>query len=170
MSDATSNIGTGEIAAAGEEARQTPQRGSEPQLEQFWETVRRIPRYVVLATNLMRDSRIPVTAKAKLGIGGAYTVSPIDLVPGIIPVAGQLDDLVVLLVTLRHVVRSCDSEVAAEHLQRAGLSLNDFDHDLRVTRDTAVWFAKKGVRIAGKLTTRGVQRLRAFWTSMRKSG
>ncbi len=152
------------------EAGETPQRGSEPQLEQFWETVRRIPRYAVLVTNLMRDSRVPVKAKAKLGIGGAYTVSPIDLVPGIIPVAGQLDDLVVLLVTLRHVVRSCDSDVAEEHLQRAGLSLNDFDHDLRVTRDTAMWLAGKGVRAAGNLTTRSVKRLRAFWISMRNSG
>lgn len=166
MIDATPNTSDEDSAETGE----TLQRDPEPQLEQFWETVRRIPRYVVLVTNLMRDSRVPVKAKAKLGLGSAYTVSPIDLVPGIIPVAGQLDDLVVLLVTLRHVVRSCDSEVAAEHLGRAGLTLDDFDRDLRVTRDTAVWLAGKGVRAAGKLTAQGVKRLRALWTSMRNSG
>lgn len=165
-----SNVMANESTEDGAKTGETPRREPEPQLEQFWETVRRIPRYAVLVTTLMRDSRVPVTAKAKLGLGGAYTVSPIDLVPGIIPVAGQLDDLVVLLVTLRHVVRSCDCEVAAEHLERAGLTLDDFDRDLQVTKETAVWLAGKGIRAAGHITARGVKRLRAFWTSLRNSG
>ncbi|GIW04781.1 MAG: hypothetical protein KatS3mg059_1401 [Thermomicrobiales bacterium] len=137
------------------------------ELERFWETVRRIPRYVLLMTNLMRDPRVPLSAKAKLSLGGAYTISPIDLVPGVIPVAGQLDDLLVLLLTLRHVVRSTDARLIAEHLERAGVRHEDLDHDLRVTKDTAVWLASRGVRAAGRVTVKSLGRLRSFWESRR---
>src|SRR5690606_34115298 len=134
---------------------------TDPQLEQFWQTVRRLPKYVLLATNLMRDPRVPKSVKARIGIGGAYTISPIDLVPGIIPVAGQLDDLLVLLISLRQATRNCPPEVAEEHLSRAGLTLADFDNDLRTTRDTAIRLARKGVRAAGRLATAATRRLRA---------
>lgn len=137
------------------------------QLERFWDTVRRIPRYVLLVTNLMRDPRVPLSAKAKLSLGGAYTISPIDLVPGIIPVAGQLDDLLVLLLTLRHVVRSTDAKLITEHLERAGVSQEDLDNDLRVTKDTAIWLASQGARAAGRVTAKGLGRLRSFWESRR---
>src|SRR3712207_5606231 len=62
--------------------------------------VRRLPRYLRLTWNLARDERVPRGAKAFLVVGGAYALSPIDLIPGIIPVAGQIDDVLVLLVAL----------------------------------------------------------------------
>jgi uncharacterized membrane protein YkvA (DUF1232 family) len=135
-----------------------------PVMQRFWEAVRRIPRYAFLGTNLVRDERVPKRVKATIAVGGAYAISPIDLVPGIIPVAGQLDDLVVLLVSLRQAVRSCPPEVAAEHLRRAGLSEDDFAADLRAVRDTAVWLAQKGLRATGTLAARGGRRLREFLT------
>ena len=152
---------------ADETAQGTQASPDQSQLERFWETVRHIPRYVLLVTNLMRDPHVPLSAKAKLGLGGAYTVSPFDLVPGIIPVAGQLDDLLVLLLTLRHVVRSTDAKLIANHLERAGVSREDLDNDLRVTKDTAVWLASQGARAAGRVTAKGWDRLRSFWESRR---
>src|SRR5215216_4951978 len=86
-----------------------------PVMERFWAAVRRFPRYVFLGTNLVRDDRVPARVKATLLVGGAYAISPIDLVPGIIPVAGQLDDLAVVLLALRTAIRACPPEVAAEH-------------------------------------------------------
>ena len=77
-----------------------------PVMDRFWTAVRRIPRYVFLGTNLVRDDRVPARVKATIAVGGVYVVSPIDLVPGIIPVAGQLDDLVVLLLALRTAIRA----------------------------------------------------------------
>ncbi|MEA2529558.1 MAG: hypothetical protein QOG89_1202 [Thermomicrobiales bacterium] len=133
-----------------------------PVMERFWAAVRRLPRYVFLGTNLVRDDRVPRKVKATIAVGGAYAISPIDLVPGIIPVAGQLDDLVVLLLSLRQAIRSCPPEVAEEHLSRAGLSQTDFETDLRAVRDTAVWLAQKGIRATGKLAARGGRRLRAL--------
>jgi uncharacterized membrane protein YkvA (DUF1232 family) len=135
-----------------------------PVMERFWAAVRRLPRYVFLGTNLVRDDRVPRRVKAAIAIGGVYVISPIDLVPGIIPVAGQLDDLVVLLVTLRTAIRACPPEVAEEHLRRAGVTEADIETDLRAVRDTAVWLAQKGIRATGRIAARGGRRLRALLT------
>jgi uncharacterized membrane protein YkvA (DUF1232 family) len=138
--------------------------GSQP-LDRFWVAVKRLPRYIFLGTNLVRDDRVPKKVKAMVIAGGIYAVSPIDLVPGLIPVAGQLDDLLVLLLSLRTAIRSCDPEVAQEHLQRAGIAVADFDNDMRAARDTAVWLAKKGARATRKWVSRGTQKLRSLWPS-----
>ena len=45
----------------------------------------------------------------------AWLVSPIDLVPEFIPVAGPLDDAIVAALVLRHVLRRTDRTVLAEH-------------------------------------------------------
>ena len=66
-------------------------------MDRFWAAVRRLPRYIFLGTNLVRDDRVPGMVKGTIVVGGLYVVSPVDLIPGIIPVAGQLDDLVVLV-------------------------------------------------------------------------
>lgn len=141
---------------------EVPGPAGNPVLDRFWMAVRRLPRYVFLGTNLVRDDRVPARVKAMLAVGGVYAISPIDLVPGIIPVAGQLDDLVVVLMSLRTAIRACPPEVAAEHLGRAGITEADFDHDLRAVRDTAVWLARKGIRATGRLAVRGGRRLKAL--------
>src|SRR5690349_17212892 len=76
------------------------ERAASP-LPRFLAAARRLPRYARLAGGLLRDARVPATSKAIIAAGGLYVVSPIDLVPGVIPVAGQLDDLLILLVALR---------------------------------------------------------------------
>ena len=65
------------------------------------ETLGRVPRYLVLARSLAGDPSISRWRKAALAAGIVYLASPIDLVPGIIPVAGQLDDLAAALLGLR---------------------------------------------------------------------
>ena len=128
-------------------------RPVDPVLERFWSVLRRLPRYLTLAVNLVRDGRVPAGAKSAVLLGGAYAVSPVDLVPGIIPVAGQLDDVVVLLLTLRRAVRACPPALADEHLRRAGLTAADFDDDLAACRATARWLAAKGLRVGGRVAT-----------------
>ena len=137
---------------------------ADPALERFWVALRRLPRYVTLGVNLARDDRVPGGAKAAVIAGGVYAVSPVDLVPGIIPVAGQLDDLIVLLLTLRRAIRACPPSVAAEHLERAGLSETDFDDDLAACRATVRWLAAKGLRLGGRVAAGAGRRL---WGTMR---
>jgi uncharacterized membrane protein YkvA (DUF1232 family) len=166
-SNDTWNVKTAPDAAGGAEAPpivvEIPGSKVNPVMDRFWAAVRRLPRYIFLGTNLVRDDRVPARVKAMLAVGGVYAISPIDLVPGIIPVAGQLDDLVVVLVALRTAIRTCPPEVAAHHLGRAGLSEADFDNDLRAVRDTAVWLARKGIRATGRLAARGGRRLKSLF-------
>src|ERR1700712_2749655 len=42
------------------------------------------------------DSRTPIYAKLVAGLAFAYLLSPIDIIPDVIPIAGYLDDLVIV--------------------------------------------------------------------------
>jgi uncharacterized membrane protein YkvA (DUF1232 family) len=74
-----------------------------------------LPNLGSLFYGLLRDSRVPRSSKALLGFGIAWFASPIDLIPEFIPVVGPLDDAIVALLILRHVLRSVGREVLAEH-------------------------------------------------------
>ncbi|MDP9368049.1 MAG: YkvA family protein [Chloroflexota bacterium] len=137
----------------------------DPVLEGFWAALRRLPRYVRLAAHLAGDPRVPKQAKTALVVGGAYTVSPVDLVPGIIPVAGQLDDLFVLLFAVRQALRSCPPGVAEEHLNRVKLTPKDLDDDVAAVRGTARWLAGKALRTGGRLAAEAG---RLLWAAVRR--
>lgn len=65
-----------------------------------------IPDCIVLVTRLARDPRVPRRRKLLLfGLVG-YLSLPFDLVPDFIPVAGQLDDAVIVALVLRHFVKA----------------------------------------------------------------
>jgi len=135
-------------------------------MERFMISVRRLPRYGRLATNMLRDDRVPVEARTALVAGAAYVISPVDLIPGFIPVLGQLDDLLVALLGIRFALAQAPVEVREEHLERAGLHEEDFTDDLRTVRDTSVYLLKAGSRriasgvgAVGRRTGRVVRRV-----------
>ena len=47
---------------------------------------------LLLAWALLRDPLAPMSAKAVIVLAGLYVISPVDLVPDLIPVLGWLDD------------------------------------------------------------------------------
>ena len=65
-----------------------------------------IPDCIVLVTRLTRDPRVPRRRKLLLIALVAYLSLPFDLVPDFIPVAGQLDDAIIVALVLRSFVRS----------------------------------------------------------------
>ena len=73
-----------------------------------------IPDCAVLVSRLARDRRISRPRRAVLLGVLAYLAVPIDLVPDFLPVAGQLDDAVLLGLALRVVVRGGGSELVRE--------------------------------------------------------
>lgn len=76
---------------------------------------RQIGRELRVTWNLVRDSRVPIYAKAIPAVVMLYLLFPIDLVPDVIPILGQLDDLVLLMLALRLFVRMAPRDVVAEH-------------------------------------------------------
>jgi uncharacterized membrane protein YkvA (DUF1232 family) len=127
--------------------------------------ISRLPVYVRLATDLARDPDVPASAKASLVAAGAYAISPIDLVPGIIPIAGQMDDLAALLLAIRFAIRLTPKEVAVPHLERAGVSPQQLDEDVRAVRDASIWLAKRAASGLRNAAVNGAYRVR---TSVRR--
>jgi len=81
----------------------------------FW---RELWRDVRLAWNLARDPRVPFRTKAIPLLAVAYIVSPFDIVPGFIPLVGQLDDFAILLLGIRAFIHFAPQPVVQEHRSR----------------------------------------------------
>jgi uncharacterized membrane protein YkvA (DUF1232 family) len=79
------------------------------------ELARSVPNLAKLVARLARDERVPARNKATLVVVGAYLVSPVDLVPAIVPGFGQLDDLVIAVLALDQLLNDVPAEVVREH-------------------------------------------------------
>jgi uncharacterized membrane protein YkvA (DUF1232 family) len=73
-----------------------------------------VPDCVVLFSRLIRDKRLPRRFKFLVGALIPYLAMPFDLLPDFIPVAGQLDDAVIVAFVLRRVARK-NPELIREH-------------------------------------------------------
>ena len=115
--------------------------------DRFTALLRRLPSYARLAWHLARDERLSRSRQAALLAGAAYLVSPIDLVPGIIPVAGQLDDALVVLLAIRLALAGLPVADREAALAEAGLDPNSIDDDMRTIGSTYAWIGRQGARI-----------------------
>jgi uncharacterized membrane protein YkvA (DUF1232 family) len=77
-------------------------------LQQIWRTGR-------LALRLVRDPRVPMTAKMIFGATVLYLLSPVDVVPDWLPFVGQADDFLALLTGLNLFLRACPKWLVSEH-------------------------------------------------------
>jgi uncharacterized membrane protein YkvA (DUF1232 family) len=74
-----------------------------------------VPDCAVLFKRLLGDPRVPRPKKALLAVAMLYLASPIDLVPDFIPIAGQLDDALLVAIVLRSVLRASGEPLLREH-------------------------------------------------------
>jgi uncharacterized membrane protein YkvA (DUF1232 family) len=74
-----------------------------------------VPDCVVLVRRLLADPRTPWPRRIVFALLLLYLLSPIDLVPDFVPVAGQLDDAILLALALRHLVRAAGPEAVQAH-------------------------------------------------------
>ena len=83
-----------------------------------------VPDCVVLFKRLLTDPRVEWWRKALLVAVIVYLASPIDLVPDFIPVAGQLDDAVLVIIAVRVLLHGSGPHLLAEHWPGPRRSLN----------------------------------------------
>ncbi|HEY3182134.1 MAG TPA: DUF1232 domain-containing protein [Gaiellaceae bacterium] len=73
-----------------------------------------VPDCLVLFRRLLADPRVPRRGKLALALLVAYLAMPFDLVPDFIPVAGQLDDAILVAAAIAYVVRRAGRDVVEE--------------------------------------------------------
>jgi uncharacterized membrane protein YkvA (DUF1232 family) len=83
-----------------------------------------IPDCLILFRGLVRDPRVPTSRKLLLAALIAYLAMPFDLVPDFIPVAGQLDDAIIVALVLRTLVRTGGPALVREHWRGPQRSLD----------------------------------------------
>ncbi len=79
-----------------------------------------IPNFLKLLFRLFKDSRVPAAEKAFLLGAIVYVISPIDLIPDVIPFIGQVDDLYLVSLTLLRLLNRTPAEVVRQHWEGGG--------------------------------------------------
>jgi uncharacterized membrane protein YkvA (DUF1232 family) len=86
-----------------------------PEVLSLRDAMRLLPDVLRLVRRLAVDSSLPRGLRIRLVLLVAYLVSPVDLIPDVVPVLGYADDAVIVAVVLRSVVRSAGPEPLARH-------------------------------------------------------
>ncbi len=68
-----------------------------------------------LAIRLIREPRVPLLTKAPPLLMVFYLISPLDLVPDVLLLLGQIDDLVIIWFGLEIFLRLCPAAAIAFH-------------------------------------------------------
>jgi uncharacterized membrane protein YkvA (DUF1232 family) len=123
--------------------------------EAFSALIHRLPAYGRLAWRLGRDPLLSRARRAAVLGGAAYLVSPIDLVPGFVPVLGQLDDVAVVLASLRFALDGLSPTRRHAHLTAVGLADEDLVTDLRAIGSTGAWVGRTGLRTGRRIGVAG---------------
>jgi uncharacterized membrane protein YkvA (DUF1232 family) len=93
-----------------------PQSGGSIQVRQMAkDAALMLPNLVKLLSRLVKDPRVPRRSKLVLLAAVGYVISPIDILPEMIPVAGILDDLFLVAFALNHLIERAGEELVVEH-------------------------------------------------------
>ncbi|MGQ0600814.1 MAG: YkvA family protein, partial [Anaerolineales bacterium] len=79
---------------------------------------REVVQQLKLVYNLMLDQRVHPLTKLIPIVSAAYLIFPLDILPDVAPVLGQLDDLAIVMMGLRFFLELAPAEVVHEHLKR----------------------------------------------------
>lgn len=113
-----------------QETKQSQTAGADQDLKAvLWPVLRRTPRYMRLAFELAKDPSIPHRHKTMLYATVVYQFSPIHWVVTPIPVIGQIDGFVLLVMSIRQILAHCPENVARKHFAKLKLPRNQLDLD-----------------------------------------
>ncbi len=83
-----------------------------------------IMRNAQLAWHLLTDRRVGLLLKLIIpGLMLGYLLWPVDLLPDVVPVIGQLDDLAILALSIKIFIELCPKDIVREYRgEAAGVS------------------------------------------------
>ena len=123
--------------------------------ERLGAMLRRTPSYARLGWRLGKDPMLSKARRVAVVAAAGYLVSPIDLVPGFIPVLGQLDDLAFALAALRLALDGRHPDRRRMHLEAVGLEDAHLAEDIRTVGASVAWIARRSLRLTGRLLRSG---------------
>ncbi len=133
----------------------------------IFSVIGKLPSYSKLLIKLYKSRDIRKRHKVLLSMGIAYSLSPIELIPGIIPVAGQLDNLLIMLSCLEKVLNATEVEIRSGYLEEAGITLEEIREDIELTGETlksigrgTVKVVSNAVKFVGYSALYGIRKLR----------
>ena len=68
-----------------------------------------------LTLRLLREPRVPLLTKALPVLATVYVISPLDFIPDVLPLIGEIDDLGVILIAVGVFVKLCPEEAVDFH-------------------------------------------------------
>jgi len=109
-----------------------------------------LPDLFHLGVKLLFDGQVPARNKGALVAALAYVISPIDLIPDAIPIAGWIDDLVVMAMGLNSFIDTKDQEInsaVSRHWAGKEEALGMIKHILDVADEAATFLPKRLMNI-----------------------
>jgi len=87
-----------------------------------------LPDMLKRLARLVRDPRVD-RRRRLVALGAvAYAASPVDLIPDVIPVLGQADDVVVAVLAVRMLLDGAEDDLLSEHWDGSPEVLEAFDN------------------------------------------
>lgn len=78
-------------------------------------------RSVRLVWRLLNDPRVPLLNKLVIpGLFLVYLLWPVDLMPDVLPVIGQMDDLALLALAVKLFIDLCPTSIVSQHRDDIG--------------------------------------------------
>lgn len=119
----------------------TPRTGAKRTVMNY---VADLPRFLRLLWGLITDARVSMMDKALVAGAIAYIVMPIDLIPDFIPFLGEVDDIYLLVMSLRRLMQNAGRAVLLSHWTGEPADLKDLN--LRKALMAAAFFLPRRVR------------------------
>ena len=105
-----------------DESSQKPAGWFQVQLGKGRQSIAYVLGQVWIFTLILKHPRAPWASRVVAGLSMSYLLSPIQLIPTVIPVIGQLDDLFVIWLGMKIARKLTPDEVMKECTAKAGSS------------------------------------------------
>lgn len=103
-----------------------------------------LPNFLRLLWGLLRDSRVEMIDKLLVAGAIAYIVAPIDFIPDFIPFLGEVDDIYLLVLSVKRLIQNAGRSVLLAHWGGDPSALKDMN--LEKVLMAAAFFLPRRVR------------------------